>query len=239
AVAVALVERAVDRVFNIRRQEVRVVDDERIARDGAVPGETGAVDGDRELDERRLGLRVRLRQPKAQPLRPLRAVLDEVQAAGVRLRDAARLGQDQVEQSLQVALGPQRDADARELADFARALRRFATRARGLCARRGFAEAGPNRDEQAARARWMRQESRQKLGGEGVGHVGFTVASQRDDGAAGVHEGAQHVQGERGAALGVEEKHRGPVFNSEIPRLRYGAGLYLRGRERRSNWFRP
>src|SRR6185503_13133256 len=111
-------------------QEIRVVDHERLAGDGAVAGEAATVYRDRELDEGRLGFGERLRQTEPQTLHALVAGFHKIEAAGIRLRDAPRLRQDQVEQRLQVSLGAERDADDRKLADLAGALASLAPGAR-------------------------------------------------------------------------------------------------------------
>src|SRR2546427_31910 len=156
AVAVPLVEGAVDAVFDVGRQEVGVVEDQGLARDRGVPGEAGAVDGHREFDERRLGLGIGLGQPEAQPLLPLAARFHEVEAARVRLGDATRLCEDEVEQGLQIALGPEGDADAGELADLAAARRRLAAGARrSPCAPSRIAATPPGCQEDGCSSRYL------------------------------------------------------------------------------------
>src|SRR5213076_2269972 len=117
---------------HVGRQEVRIVDHERLAGHRGVAREARAVDGNGELDERRLGLGIGLRQSEAQALLTLIARFDEVEAAGVGGSDAAGLREDQVEQGLHVALGAERDADTGELADLAAAARRFGPGPGGL-----------------------------------------------------------------------------------------------------------
>ena len=151
AVAVALVERAVDAVFHVRRQEVGIVDHERLAGHRRVPRETRAVHRDRELDERRVGLGVRLRDPEAQPLLALVARLDEVETARVRGGNPSRLREDELEQGFQVPLGAEGDADARQLADLAAAVGGLGSGAGGLHAGGGFPIPRPYRDQQLPR----------------------------------------------------------------------------------------
>src|SRR5216117_3070061 len=163
AVAVPLVERAVDAVFDIRRQEVGIVDHERLAGHRRVPRETRAVHRDRELDERRVGLGVRLRDPEAQPLLALVARLDEVETARVRGGDPSRLREDELEQGFQVPLGAEGDADARQLADLAAAVRGFGSGAGGLHAGGGFPIPRPYRDEQLPRPDRLLHEAGEQL----------------------------------------------------------------------------
>ena len=235
AVAVPLVEGAVDAVFDVGRQEVGVVEDQGLARDRGVPGEAGAVDGHREFDERRLGLGVGLGQPEAQPLLPLAARFHEVEAARVRLGDATRLCEDEVEQGLQIALGPEGDADAGELADLAAARRRLVAGARRLHPRRPLPEPGAHRDEQLPRPGGVPHEARQQLRGHLLGHVRLPVAPQRHDGAARVHERPQHVQGEERTAFGIEHQHRGALVHRELPGQTQLAPLHLRPLEDRGH----
>ena len=61
-----LVERAIERVFDIGRDEVHVVDDQRLPRDGDVPGDAARGDGHPELDEGDIGPRPSLRELKPQ-----------------------------------------------------------------------------------------------------------------------------------------------------------------------------
>src|SRR5207247_5495403 len=130
-----------------------VIDDERIAGDRAVAGQARAIHRNREFHEWRFGLRQGLGEPEPEPLRSLLVELDEIEAAGIRLRDAPRLGQNQLEQRLDVAFGAERDADPRELADLPRALRGLTARARGLGPRSGLAESRPDGDQQPPRTR--------------------------------------------------------------------------------------
>src|SRR5437016_11606098 len=65
-----------------------------------------------------LGLRVGLCEAEAQSLLP-RFAFDQVQAARVGRGDAPRLGEDEVEQGIEVALRAERHADVRELGDLA------------------------------------------------------------------------------------------------------------------------
>ena len=95
-----------------------------------------------------------------EPLRSLLVELDEIQAAGIRLRDAPRLGQNQLEQRFDVAFGAERDADPRQLADLPRALRGLAARARRLRPRGRFAESGPDGDQQPPGTRGRGEEPR-------------------------------------------------------------------------------
>jgi len=172
--------------------------------------------------------------PKPQPLVAMLVDLDQVQAARVRLCDAARLREDQIEQRLDVAFGAERHADARELADLARALRCLPARPRRFRPRSRFPEAGANRDQQAAGTGRLRQEPGQKLDRESGGDVRLTVAPQRHDRAPGVDERAHDVDRERRTALGVEQEHRRPVVgHREVFRLAHGSRFHLRCLERR------
>ena len=239
AIAVALVERAVDRVLDIRRQEVRIVDDERITGDRAVAGEAGAIHRNREFDERRFGLRVGLGEPEAEALRSLLVELDEIQAPGIRLGDAPRLGQDQLEQRLNVAFRAERDADPRQLADLARAMRGLAARARRLGPRSGFAESGPDGDQQPPGARRIREEPRQEFGRQRFRHVGLAVPSESDNGAARIHECPHDIDGKEGAAFRVEQQdRRAIVHDGHVPGLADRTGLHLCGLERRRDGVR-
>ena len=97
AVAVTLVEGAVDAVLHVGRQEVRVVHHEGLARHRRIAREARAVHGNGEFDEGRLGLGEGLRVLEPQALLPLLARLDEVEAARVRGGDTAGLLEDLVE----------------------------------------------------------------------------------------------------------------------------------------------
>ncbi len=185
------------------------------------------------FDERGFRFGERLREPEAQPLVAVFVRFDEVEAAGIRLRDAARLRQDQIEQRLDVTFGSERDADARQLADFPGALRRLAARPRRFGARGGFAEPRPDGDEQAPRAGRLGQEAGQEFRRHAVRHVVLAVASQGDDRAARVHERAHDVDGEDRAALGVEQENGRPVVGDrQLLRLAHGPRLDLRRLQR-------
>ncbi len=216
AIPVALVEGPVDRVLDVRRQEVRVVDHERVARDRAVTGEARAIHRNREFHEWRFGLREGLGEPEPEALRSLLVELDEIQAAGVRLGDAPRLGQNQLEQRFDVAFGAERHADPRQLADLPGPLRGLAPRPRRFRARGGFAEAGANGDQQPPRARR-------------VGH----------NRAARVHKCPHDIDGKEGATLRVEQQDGGAVVHDgHLPGLSDRPGLHLRRLERRRHGVR-
>ena len=215
-IPVALVERAVDAVLDIGRQEVCVVDHQRLARHRSVAREARAIDRDRELHERRRGLGVRLRDAKAQPLLALFTCLDQVQAARVRRRDAAGLRDDELQQGLQVALGAERDADAGELADLAAPVRGLRAGARRLGAGGRLAIPRAHGHEELPRPHGVPHEAGQQLRGHLRGQVGFAVTAERHDRAPRVDERPQHVQREGGAALGVEYEHRRPLIHHQI-----------------------
>src|SRR5213078_4163280 len=161
--------------------------------------------------ERRRGLGVRLRDPKAQPLLALFTCLDQVQAARVRRRDAAGLRDDELQQGLQVALGAERDADAGELADLAAPVRGLRAGARRLGAGGRLAIPRAHGHEELPRPHGVPHEAGQQLRGHLRGQVGFAVTAERHDRAPRVDERPQHVQREGGAALGVEYEHRRPL----------------------------
>jgi len=218
AVAVPLVEGAIDAVLHVGRQEVRIVDHERLAGHRGVAREARAVDGNGELDERRLGLGIGLRQSEAQALLTLIARFDEVEAAGVGGSDAAGLREDQVEQGLHVALGAERDADTGELADFAAAARGLAPGPGRLQPGGGLAIPCPHRHQQLPRADGLAHESRQQLGRHLRRNVRLAIATEGYDRAARVDEGAQHVEWKHGAALGVEHEHARPLVHGQVAR---------------------
>ena len=119
AIAELLVEAAVLLVRHVVGQQIHVGDDERLAGGRRVPGQARVVDLDGELGERQGGERVVLRQLEAQRVRRRRRrsrrSFGEVERARVARRDAARLAENHLEQREQIALGRQRDADARQL----------------------------------------------------------------------------------------------------------------------------
>src|SRR2546426_45148 len=125
--------------------------------------------------------RSRLRDPEAQPLLALVPRLDEVQTARVGRRDPARLREDELEQRFEIPLGPEGHADARELADFAAAVRSLGSGARRLHAGGGFAISRPHRDQQLARPHWRLHEAREQLGGHLRGEIGLAIATEGHD----------------------------------------------------------
>src|SRR2546422_11528740 len=77
----------------------------------------------------------------------------------------------------------------------------------------------------------FRSEAGEELGGNLRRHVRLAVAPQGHDPAPRVHEGAQHVEWEHRAALGVEHEHRRPFVDREVARQPCLAHLDLRALE--------
>ena len=116
AVAVLLVESAIERVGAVRRDLVNVVDGERLPVQRHVSRDAGAIEREGEVRIRKVGQRVVLRAQEVQGLVSLGVLLDEVQTAGIARGEPARLRQNQAEQLLRVTLAHERHADAVELA---------------------------------------------------------------------------------------------------------------------------
>ena len=107
------------------RKVVRVVDDQRLASQRDVTGQTGARNRQDLLFERHDVDRVVLRQFPAQHLLPADGI-EEIERSGVGARDLARLAEDHRQQNGVVALGGERDADLADLAQLARPLAKLA-----------------------------------------------------------------------------------------------------------------
>src|SRR3989442_1164659 len=125
-----------------------------------------------------------------------RLALDEVEATRVGRRDAARLGEDQVQQAIEVALGAERDADPRELTDLAAAARCLGPRPRRFRAGGGLAISRPYGHEQLSRTCGGAHEARQQLGRYRGRGVRLAVAPQRHHRTPPAPQSAQRVQRE-------------------------------------------
>ena len=112
AVSILLVERPIDRILDVRRQEVGIVDDQRLAGTGDITGDAGVVDGNSELIERNLGTRMILCELEPQHLAAVLRRFHQIQAARVRRCDTPRLREDQRLQGVVVPLGIERHTDA-------------------------------------------------------------------------------------------------------------------------------
>ena len=130
AVAELLVEAAILPVRHVVRQEVDVLDHQRLAGGCRVPREAGVIDGDGAFLEGQILERIVLREAKAQRRRrvTILGALDEIERCGIAGRNASRLRQNHLEQGEQIALGGEGDADARQLGELAMAQGAFLVR---------------------------------------------------------------------------------------------------------------
>ncbi len=225
AVAEALVEAAVERVRRLIRQHVRVLEHQRLAVHGGVAGKARRVEREREPHDRQIRQRVVRGQREAE-LRRAVAALDEVDAAGVALREPLRLLEDADEQAVGVALGHERHTDPGQLAQLvARAAQLALGAGRGQPGG-GVLERGAQDPERAFRVGVAGQDQQ---GPAGVGHAAFgrLVGRDDDDPARHVLECAARVV--RGGRRGAEQQHGGRLGRMVQPGQRVGEHAALDG----------
>src|SRR5206468_4758895 len=119
--------------------------------------------GHRELGHRQRRQCEVLRELRTQlPRRVrLRAPLDEIERARIARRNAARLTENHLEQRVQVALGGEGDADARQLAQLAMTFGDIELRAPRRDERSGMPEGAAKRGDDRANRRVAGYECRQ------------------------------------------------------------------------------
>ena len=114
AVAVLLVERAVDRERRGGRRRVRVGEVQDLAGERDVAGDALAREGQARRAERDRHAVV-LGEREAELARAVGRLVDQVERAGVALRDLARLRQDRLEELARVPLGGEPNPDRVQL----------------------------------------------------------------------------------------------------------------------------
>ena len=114
AVTVLLVERAVDRERRAGRRRVRVGEVQDLAGERDVAGDALAREGQARRAERDRHAVV-LGEREAELARAVGRLVDQVDRAGVALRDLARLRQDRLEELARISLGGEPDPDRVQL----------------------------------------------------------------------------------------------------------------------------
>ena len=183
AIAELLVERAILLVRDVVGEQVDVGDHERLARRRGVPGEAGMVDRDGALGERQRGQREVLRELEAKRVRrpATLGAFRDVHRAGVARRDAARLGEDHLEQREEIALGRERDADVGQLRQLSMARLFLGHRLPFRRERHGMAESAAQHRHHRPDRRIPRQIAGQKIEGKVGRRLRFTRIAQRHD----------------------------------------------------------
>ncbi len=227
AVAVPLVERPVERVGDVAGQHVDVVDDQGLALGGGVARQRRVVDRNREFDERNVGPALVLAQLEPQLSAALLVGLHDVEAAGVGVRDAPGLVQDEFEQGVVVLLGGEPHPDVAQLGQLAHPRGRLVAGQERLAPGGRGTEGGTQRQQQEAGAGGRREKGRQPLGRQSIRNIPLARSAEGHDGGARLEEPLQAAAGEGGTIGWREQEDGGAAVVAELVPGAEGAALDL------------